>query len=499
MTERSDSVLNYTFAREHGVILLDEGDVARLGVKDGARGRSILEARRALGAPIVLEPLTPQVFERHLAETYAVEGIGADEISDEFDGEESLYNLLEDIPKTADLLEVDDEAPIIRLINGLISEAVKVKASDIHVEPFESRLSVRLRIDGVLQEIASLSGRVAPLLVSRIKVMARLDIAEKRVPQDGRLSLTIGGKALDVRISTLPAQHGERVVMRLLDKSLGHFHVDQLGLEPGALTAYRQALAEPNGIVLVTGPTGSGKTTTLYAGLTLLNDKTRNILTVEDPIEYALEGIGQTQVNVKVGMTFAAGLRAILRQDPDVVMVGEIRDAETAQIAVQASLTGHLVLSTVHTNNAVGAITRLRDMGIEPFLLASTVKAIVAQRLVRRLCSACKQSHQASEAEQSVLGVQSARHLTLYRAAGCAVCKNTGYAGRIGIYELVSVNDDLRALIHDDASEQDIMRASFQNTETLLQSGFRHVIAGTTSIEEVLRTCRQEGGGRGSV
>ena len=269
MTERFDPILNYTFAREHGVILLDVGDVARVGIRDGSNARAVLEARRAVRSPIEIEKLTPQAFERHLAETYAVEGLGAEEISEELDGEESLFSLLEGIPKTADLLEVDDEAPIIRLINGLISEAVKIKASDIHVEPFEQRLSVRLRIDGVLQEIASLPGRIAPLLVSRIKVMARLDIAEKRVPQDGRLSLTIGGKALDVRISTLPAQHGERVVMRLLDKSLDHFHVDQLGMGAEILSAYRKVLTEPNGIVLVTGPTGSGKTTTLYAGCLL--------------------------------------------------------------------------------------------------------------------------------------------------------------------------------------------------------------------------------------
>ncbi len=499
MAERFDPILNYTFAREHGVVLLDVGEVTRVGVKDGSNARSVLEVRRAARKPIEIERLTPQAFERHLAEIYSVEGLGAEEISEELDGEKSLFSLLEGIPKAADLLEVDDEAPIIRLINGLISEAVKIKASDIHVEPFEQRLSVRLRIDGVLQEIASLPGRIAPLLVSRIKVMARLDIAEKRVPQDGRLSLTIGGKALDVRISTLPAQHGERVVMRLLDKSLDHFHVDQLGMGTEILAAYRKALSEPNGIVLVTGPTGSGKTTTLYAGLTQLNDKSRNILTVEDPIEYALEGIGQTQVNSKVEMTFAAGLRAILRQDPDVVMVGEIRDVETAQIAVQASLTGHLVLSTVHTNNAVGAVTRLRDMGVEPFLLASTVKAVIAQRLVRRLCGTCKQSHEPSDAERELLKVQSGQPVTLYRAAGCPACKNTGYSGRIGIYELLVVDDDVRALIHDDASEDRIAKVTSANIKTLLQSGFHQVLAGTTSIEEVLRTCRQDGGSRGSV
>ncbi len=492
LPDRVESALSYTFAREHGIIVLNRGQIARLGVLARPRAEAILEARRAVGVPIMLETLAPAVFERHLAESYALDGIEADKIADQFSGDHSLSHLIEGIPKVADLLEAADEAPVIRLINGLIAEAVKVRASDIHVEPYENKLSVRLRIDGVLQEVISLAGRIAPLLVSRIKVMARLDIAEKRLPQDGRLSLTIGGKSLDVRVSTLPSQHGERVVMRLLDKTQGHMELDQLGMEPRSLAAFRRALAEPNGIVLATGPTGSGKTTTLYAALSMLNDKTTNILTVEDPVEYALDGVGQTQVNPRVGMTFAAGLRAILRQDPDVVMVGEIRDAETAQIAVQGSLTGHLVLSTVHTNSAISAVTRLRDMGIESFLLASTIKAVVAQRLVRRLCETCKKPAPASQAECAALGLEGPGPVTLWKPTGCPACKNAGYRGRLGIYEVVTVHDDLRAKIHDNASEQELTAVAFRDTETLAQCGFRHVMNGMTSVEEVFRVVRQD-------
>jgi len=492
MAERQDQLLSYTFAREHGVVVLDNGAPALVGVVDVPRPASLLEVRRALGTTLRIESLARPEFDRRLSEIYAVGAIEADAIADEFGGENSLDSLVEGIPKAADLLEATDEAPVIRLINGLIAEAMKIKASDIHVEPFENRLSVRLRVDGVLQEIVSLPGRIAPLLVSRIKVMARLDIAEKRLPQDGRLSLTIGGKALDVRISTLPAQHGERVVMRLLDKSNGHLRLAQLGMDERTQTALRTAIYEPNGIVLVTGPTGSGKTTTLYAALSELNDKTRNILTVEDPVEYALEGVGQTQVNPRVGMTFAAGLRAILRQDPDIVMVGEIRDTETAQIAVQASLTGHLVLSTVHTNSAISAVTRLRDMGVESFLLAPTVKAIVAQRLVRRLCETCKSPFTAGIVEKKLLGVGEDTALTLWKSVGCPACKGSGYRGRLGLYEVVVMHEALRTLIHDDASEQDLAAIAFQDTETLTQCAMRQVRAGVTSVEEILRVVRQE-------
>ncbi len=493
MQDKFDPVFNYSFAKEHGLVLVEHGQETVVGMRDGARARSLIEARRALGKSFAVRAMNASDFEKRLSENYGAHGFAAEDIEDDFNRGDDLSSLIEDMPKTADLLDTDDDAPIIRLINGLIAEAVKCRASDIHVEPFETRLSVRLRIDGVLQEILSLSSKISPLLVSRIKVMARLDIAEKRVPQDGRMSLTIGGKSLDIRVSTLPARHGERVVMRLLDKDHAHFDINHLGMGAAVLDGFRAGLAEPNGIILVTGPTGSGKTTTLYAGLSLLNDNTRNILTVEDPVEYALEGVGQTQVNAKVGMTFAAGLRAILRQDPDVVMVGEIRDVETAQIAVQASLTGHLVLSTVHTNDAVSAITRLRDMGIEPFLLASTIKAILAQRLVRRLCADCKVPAEADPVERALIGVPAGEPLTLYRASGCPACKQTGFAGRIGLYELVRTDDVLRRLIHDDAREADMAAHAFRNADTLTQAGLAHVRAGATSLEEVMRVCRHEG------
>ncbi len=499
MQGKFDPVFNYSFAKDHGVVLVERGEKPIVGLREGAKTTALLEARRVLGKSFAVERLTSSAFEKRLSENYAVDGFASAEIEDDLGGGDDLSSLIEDMPKTADLLDTDDDAPIIRLINGLIAEAVKFRASDIHVEPFETRLSIRLRIDGVLQEILSLSSKLSPLLVSRIKVMARLDIAEKRVPQDGRMSLSIGGKTLDIRVSTLPARHGERVVMRLLDKDQSHFDIAQLGLGERTGDSLRQALAEPNGIILVTGPTGSGKTTTLYASLSLLNDQTRNILTVEDPVEYALEGVGQTQVNAKVGMTFAAGLRAILRQDPDVVMVGEIRDVETAQIAVQASLTGHLVLSTVHTNDAVSAITRLRDMGIEPFLLASTVKAIVAQRLVRRLCSHCKAPAEITEIERALLGLDADAPATIYRPNGCPACKHTGYDGRLGLYELVRVDDTLRRLIHDDAREADMAAHAFREADTLTQAGLRHVLAGVTSLEEVMRVCRHDGDAHGGL
>ena len=484
--------LAYAFAKERGMLVLD--GAARpvvLGVRGDPDPWALIEARRAVGAPIKIDKLPEDAFERRLSEIYSVEGIPTDDFdlaSDDAD----LASLAEGLPKTADLLDSENDAPVIRLINALIAEAVKVKASDIHVEPYEKALSVRLRIDGVLREVLSLPARMTPVLTSRVKVMARLDIAEKRVPQDGRISIALGGKTVDVRVSTLPARFGERVVMRLLDKDEARLDLDGLGMPEVTLKRFKQTLQRPNGIILVTGPTGSGKTTTLYGALSLLNDPGRNILTVEDPVEYAIEGIGQTQINPKVGMTFATGLRAILRQDPDVVMLGEIRDVETAEIAVQASLTGHLVLSTVHTNSAAGAITRLRDMGVEPFLLSSTVAAVLAQRLVRRLCPSCKEPYEADDAARRLMGMPLGAPVTLYRPVGCGRCNHTGYEGRIGVYELIIVDDKMKRLIHDDASEHDLVDYAFEKFDSLAQSGFRHARAGVTSIEEVMRVVRQE-------
>ncbi len=499
MEERLDPVLNYAFAKERGVVLLAQGETARVALREGADRRFLLEARRALGTPLEIETLSPVAFERQLSETYAGAGIDDAELNDSAEQSESLDSLIEDIPKAADLLDSGDSAPVIRLINGLISEAIKRKASDVHIEPFEDRLAIRFRVDGVLREVLSPARRLAPLLVSRIKVMARLDIAEKRVPQDGRISLSLGGRSIDVRVSTLPSRYGERVVLRLLDKDEVRLDLNELGMGEALLTEFRRAMAQPNGIILVTGPTGSGKTTTLYAALTELNDRESNILTVEDPIEYGLDGVSQTQVNAKVGMTFAAGLRAILRQDPEIVMVGEIRDVETAQIAVQASLTGHLVLSTVHTNSAAAAVTRLRDMGVEPFLLASTMSAVMAQRLVRRLCPVCKEAYEPAAKEKALLKLPPSQAVTLYRRKSCASCNGLGFEGRLGIYELITITDEIRRLVHEDAREQDIEAAAFARSDTLFQSGVKHILNGLTTSEEVLRTCRQTGESDGGV
>jgi general secretion pathway protein E len=347
---------------------------------------------------------------------------------------------------------------------------------------------VRYRIDGVLSEVLSPKRALGPLLVSRLKVMARLDIAEKRVPQDGRISVRIAGHAVDIRMSTIPSAYGERVVLRLLDKQAGHLELSELAMPDSVYEGFRRALHSPHGIILVTGPTGSGKTTTLYAGLSEINEAARNILTIEDPVEYMLPGVGQTQVNPKVDMTFARGLRAILRQDPDVVMVGEIRDLETAEIAVQASLTGHLVLSTLHTNTAIGAVTRLKDMGIEPFLLSSSLIAVMAQRLVRLLCRDCREPFQPSPQERALLGLpEDGEGLTLYQPVGCASCNQSGYRGRTGIYELVEVDEVLRGLIHDEAAEQRLVEQARAQYASIQSDGRRRILAGETSLQEVLR------------
>ena len=480
----------YAFAKEQGMLLLDaSGAEAVIGVREGSDVASdlytLVEARRAAGKPVRMEELDAKVFERRLSEIYSVEGLSA--ATFEEDSVEDLSTLAEGLPETADLLDTEDDAPVIRLINALIAEAVKTRASDIDVEPYEGALSIRLRIDGVLREVLSLPAKMTPVLTSRVKVMARLDIAEKRVPQDGRISLAMGGRLVDVRVSTLPSRFGERIVMRLLDKEQAQLDLDALGMPEALRERFKQVLRKPNGVILVTGPTGSGKTTTLYAALTLLNDPGVNILTVEDPVEYALDGVGQTQVNAKIGMSFATGLRAILRQDPDIVMVGEIRDVETAQIAVQASLTGHLVLSTIHTNSAIGAVTRLRDMGVEPFLLSPTIAGVLAQRLVRRLCETCKEPYEPDASERDMLCLPKGAKPTLYRPKGCAACNHTGYEGRVGIYELVVVDETLRKLIHDDAGEHALRAEAFRDTQSLAQSGYEHVLAGRTSVAEVLK------------
>ena len=486
--ERQPKRIPFSFAKRHK-ILVQEIDLegARVLVSSNLSSAIYAELRRYLDVPISLQVIDGQEFEEMLQQSYesgssqAMEAMG--DMGEGFD----LERVAEELGEPEDLMESEDDAPIIRLINAMLTEAIKVNASDIHVEPFENRLRVRFRVDGVLREVLQPKRVLGPLLVSRIKVMAKLDIAEKRLPQDGRISLRVAGRAVDVRVSTIPSGHGERVVLRLLDKQAGRLDLEHLGMPTDSLAVVDRIIHRPHGIMLVTGPTGSGKTTTLYAALSRLNDKSRNILTVEDPVEYHLDGIGQTQVNQKVDMSFARGLRAILRQDPDVVMVGEIRDLETVQIAVQASLTGHMVFSTLHTNSAVGAVTRLRDMGVEPFLLSSSLIGVVAQRLLRLLCPTCKSPYTANEADCMALGVPADNPPTLYRPEGCPECNGLGYRGRAGVYEILEVDEKVRVMIHDGAGEHDIEQYFRGRGRSIHQDGIRQVLAGLTSLEEVLR------------
>ncbi|MEZ8709327.1 type II secretion system ATPase GspE, partial [Vibrio alginolyticus] len=397
-----------------------------------------------------------------------------------------FFSLAEELPQDEDLLESEDDAPIIKLINAMLGEAIKEGASDIHIETFEKSLCIRFRVDGVLRDVLAPSRKLAPLLVSRVKVMAKLDIAEKRVPQDGRISLRIGGRAVDVRVSTMPSSHGERVVMRLLDKNATRLDLHSLGMTAENHENFRKLIQRPHGIILVTGPTGSGKSTTLYAGLQELNSNERNILTVEDPIEFDIDGIGQTQVNPKVDMTFARGLRAILRQDPDVVMIGEIRDLETAEIAIKASQTGHLVLSTLHTNSAAETVTRLSHMGIEPFNLASSLSLIIAQRLARRLCDHCKA---ADDSPDIFLRHSIPNSHIIYKAnsQGCNEC-NQGYSGRVGIYEVMPFSDQLKSSLIDKPNALAIENlACREGMRTLQESGLDKLLEGTTSYQELQR------------
>ncbi|TVS10803.1 MAG: type II secretion system protein GspE [Wenzhouxiangella sp.] len=481
----------YGFARRRGVAVAGrDGENIRLAVREPVDLAAVQEVRRRLNGHVHLEKLSAAEFDRLVTSLYQAGDDAAAQVAEDMGEDLDLARLAEDLPEPADLLESEDDAPIIRLINGILTQALRENASDIHLEPFEDRLSVRFRVDGVLREVMSPARALAGLITSRIKVMSRLDIAEKRVPQDGRIGLRIAGRPVDVRVSTLPSNHGERVVLRLLDKAAGRLDLAELGMDPESEQRVASMIARPHGILLVTGPTGSGKSTTLYAALLRLNDRSRNIMTVEDPIEYDLDGIGQTQVNPKVDLTFARGLRAILRQDPDVVMVGEIRDLETARIAVQASLTGHLVMSTLHTNTAVGAITRLVDMGIEPFLLASSLIGTLAQRLVRVLDPETREAFEISAEELARLGLEGRPDSTLYRPREDLPPGRSGYRGRTGIYELVPVNDAMRSLIHDGAAEARLERLARELSPSILDDGWRKATAGITSLEEVLRVTR---------
>ena len=484
--------LPFGFAKRHSVLVANDNGALRLVCIDTLNADILLEVRRVLKAPFIIDVKSTEEFEQLLTITYQRDSSEAQQMMEDIGNEVDLYSLADEMTVTEDLLENEDDAPIIKLINAMLSEAIKENASDIHIETFEQALQIRFRVDGVLREVLKPNRKLASLLVSRIKVMSKLDIAEKRIPQDGRISLRIAGRAVDVRVSTMPTGHGERVVLRLLDKNSTRLDLQDLGMTDGNRARFSELIEKPHGIILVTGPTGSGKSTTLYAGLSQIDSKERNILTVEDPIEYAIEGIGQTQVNTKVDMTFARGLRAILRQDPDVVMVGEIRDLETAQIGVQASLTGHLVLSTLHTNTAAGAITRMEDMGVEPFLLSSSLLGVLAQRLVRTLCPHCRECYAPSDEERRLLQLNEHDNAPIFKAVGCEECSFKGYRGRTGIHELIVVDDKVRELIHNGKGEQVIEKFIRKSTPSIRRDGFDKVMRGETTIEEVLRVTRED-------
>ncbi len=491
--ERGTSAIElpFGFARRKGVLVAGDSadDTLEVYVREPPDVLALAEVRRHLRRPLKVTLLDAARFEELLHERYQQRG-GALEMADDIDADLDLQQIAAELPEPEDLLESEDDAPIIRLVNALLAQAVQESASDIHIEPFENRLSVRFRVDGVMREVMAPRRSLAPLLASRVKVMSRLDIAEKRLPQDGRISLRIAGRPVDVRVSTLPSGHGERVVLRLLDKQAGRLELGQLGMSETALERLAGLIARPHGIILVTGPTGSGKTTTLYAALQRLNDRTRNIMTVEDPVEYHIDGIGQTQVNSRVDLSFARGLRAILRQDPEVVMVGEIRDLETARIAVQASLTGHLVLSTLHTNTAIGSITRLRDMGIEPFMLSSSLVGTLAQRLVRKLVPEWREAYRPSAADLEPFGTLADGVQELYRPGPATPGNETGYRGRTGIYELITVTERLGQLIHEGAGQRELEAEARRHSPGIVEDGWAKALAGVTSLEEVLRVTR---------
>ena len=467
----------YGFARAHQILVSALSDDAmEVWVGENTPPTALAELSRSLKYRLVPVIKPADELSGAISRAYSQQEGSAAAVVDEAGGDIDLSRLMQDLPKVEDLLESEDDAPIIRMINALLTQAARDNASDIHIEPFETYSMVRFRVDGTLRDVVRPRRELHAALVSRIKIMASLDIAEKRLPQDGRITLRIGGRPMDVRVSTLPTGHGERAVLRLLDKEAGRLDLARLGMSSDLLRRFDNLINQPHGIVLVTGPTGSGKTTTLYAALSRLDSKTTNILTVEDPIEYDLDGVGQTQVNARIDMTFAKALRSILRQDPDVVMIGEIRDVETAQIAVQASLTGHLVLATLHTNDSISAVTRLIDMGIEPFLLSSSLIGIMAQRLVRKLCPSCRE-------EDPVTGK--------WRAVGCLHCGRSGYQGRTGIYEIVSVDDAMRGLIHQSAGEGELRAAARANGfRSMREDGQRWIDTGITSQDEVVRATR---------
>ncbi len=475
--------LPFAFARDHQVVLSEGALVAG----PEATPTGLREAlRRAFDAPVDFTQLDADAFQDRLMAAY--QGHGQDG-PEEVEAQDSV--VLDDSSLEApptDLLDTGSDAPVIRLVNHFLRRAVEAQASDLHVEPHEGGLRARIRVDGTLQTIYDRAGAPARRVISRLKVMAGLDIAETRLPQDGHIALRYGGRSIDVRVSTLPGNYGERVVMRVLDKTAGLMPLADLGLRPAQVAELEALSAAPHGIVLAAGPTGAGKTTTLYSLLKLANQAERNILTVEDPIEYDLPGVSQSQINAEIGMTFAAGLRATLRQDPDVILVGEIRDGETAGVAAQAALTGHLVFSSLHANGSVGAVVRLRDLGLDNFLIAATLRGVIAQRLLRRLCPDCREAHPPTAAEAAFFDKHGlALPLSIYAPVGCEACNRSGYAGRVGIFEMLEVTEDLRAAIDRGVSETELRHMALDARETLVGQGLGEVAAGRTSLAETLR------------
>jgi len=470
--------------KENGHVMMAAANPLQLAALD--------DTRALLGCDIQVVLVPSKVILSCINQVYDRASDTAQQVIEDLSAE-SLDLLASELQEPVDLLEATDEAPIIRLVNSTLFQAVKDRASDIHIEPFERDLEIRYRIDGIMYKILSPPKRFQSSIISRVKIMAGLNIAEKRLPQDGRIGIKIAGRDVDIRVSVIPTAHGERVVLRLLDKSTSLLNLEDIGLTLEEQKTMQHLIELSHGIVLVTGPTGSGKTTTLYASLNRINSPDKNIITIEDPIEYQLKGIGQMQVNPKINLTFANGLRSILRQDPDVIMVGEIRDAETAEIAIHASLTGHLVFSTLHTNDTAGAVTRLVDMGIEPFLVSSSVVAIVAQRLVRCVCPHCRQAFTPTPEELAKLGVKAGMQPTFYRPVGCAECMRTGYHGRTGIYEILLMDDEIRQMILSKVDSGRIKnRAIEKGMRTLRDDGARKVVDGITTMEEILRVTQDD-------
>lgn len=483
MSNLSSKLLPFEFARNNGLLVREtEGDLV---ISPGATQWAIAEVSRTNSGFSAVKQVDGEAFDKMLSALYSGRKNSSESVMEDIKDFVDMESAAADLEETGDLLDSEDDAPIIRLLNAILAESLKENASDIHIEPYEKESLVRFRLDGVLSTVLKPSAQITPLLISRIKVMSKLDIAEKRLPQDGRMSVKLGGRSIDLRISTMPSSHGERVVMRLLDKDAGQLQVDDLGMPSDTSAQLDDLIRRPHGIVLVTGPTGSGKTTTLYAALQQMDRKGRNIMTVEDPVEYDLPGISQTQINLRAGMTFARGLKAILRQDPDVILIGEIRDGETAEIATQSSLTGHLVLSTLHTNTAAGAITRLQDLGVDSFLLASTIRGILSQRLLRKLCHHCRKEAEPNEFNRDLLKLKKGHKI--YEAGGCDKCNSTGYTGRQALFELVTVDAALQTLIHENAGEIDLEAKIREQVPSIRQAGFALVGDGMTTIEEVLR------------